>query len=103
MASERRTPRTKRAAIDAASAATGVLQPAVCPCGHVGKSKNPKWYRCGFCYYTASAEGNEDLADKLIARASKLRLEAEAFRARALAFRQKNLLPPGAPGRKPRR
>lgn len=103
MAAARKLPKTRRAAIDAASAATGEIQPALCPCGHKGKSKNPQWYRCGFCYYMASAEGNEDFADKLTARATKLRLEAEAFRTRALAFRAKNPLPPGAPGRIPRR
>lgn len=66
------------------------MQQATCPCGHVGKSKTPKWYRCGRCYYANRATGNRKRAGELRARAEKLDAEALKFEAKSAAFAAKH-------------
>jgi len=66
------------------------MLPATCACGHKGKSQRPQYYQCGYCYYSACAAGNLKLARALEARAEKLRAEAETFKKKAKAFRDRH-------------
>jgi hypothetical protein len=81
--------KTNRRRFTAAHLAAGLKQRAVCGCGHVGRSANPKLYQCGCCYYLNWAIGELnavsralDRVDKLLASAVRHRDQATAFRAR---------------------
>lgn len=52
------------------------LVPAVCKCGHRGKSGYPEHYRCSVCYNADRAAGELRRAAELEARARKLRDDA---------------------------
>ncbi len=66
------------------------LRPAVCKCGHKGKSKRPEFYQCAYCYYRARATSNNDKARKLKHRAEQLEQEAQRFMRKAMAFEQRH-------------
>ena len=63
--------------------------PATCKCGHRGRSKQPDYYQCGYCYYTAMAKGNEDKILKIADRIVKCE-EAKRFKKRAAEFRKRH-------------
>lgn len=66
------------------------LVPAVCACGHKGKSKRPEYYQCGHCYYEARASWNDATVAKLKARIAKLKAEAAEFRKKSRRFRERH-------------
>jgi len=74
------------------------LRPAVCACGHKGRSQRPEYYQCTFCYCTNVADSNDALVVKLRKRIKKLKAETADLRARAAKFRDKHrgCLPPRA-------
>lgn len=65
-------------------------QKAVCKCGHAGRSKQPEFYQCGYCYYSCWARSNREKADKLVQRAEALRVEAAGYEEKAEAFKAKH-------------
>lgn len=68
------------------------LQRAGCKCGHEGKSKNPKFYQCGFCYYSNwAAHSERAIADKLV-QVKKLRVEVMRCKKKAADFRKRHPL-----------
>jgi len=66
------------------------MLPAVCRCGHKGRSQRPEHYQCSGCYYAAWARSEREKADKLEARAVKLRASALEHQAKSDAFRSKH-------------
>jgi hypothetical protein len=66
------------------------LQPATCDCGHEGKSRNPRHYRCTACYHESRAKSSEQRAADLLARAKRLADGAKKDRATAKAFRKRH-------------
>jgi len=64
-----------------------VLLPAVCVCGHKGKSQRPEHYLCSGCYYAAWATSELEKATTLEVRARKLRADAAVHQAKSDAFR----------------
>lgn len=69
---------------------SAVMKPATCKCGHKGKSKNPEFYQCGYCYYTARARSNRETAQKLRVRAMKLDEETRQFEEKSRDFRSRH-------------
>lgn len=76
------------------------LVSAVCPCGYKGKSKQPQYYRCGYCYHAGRANGLAEKIATLEARIVKLREEREQRIEQASQFRKRH---PEAGGGKPLR
>jgi len=74
------------------------LVPAVCRCGYKGKSKQPQYYSCGFCYYVGWANGLAEKIATLEARIVKLREEREQRLKQAAQFKKRH---PEAGGGKP--
>lgn len=66
------------------------LAPAVCRCGYRGKSRRPKHYQCGYCYYMNWSIGIAARAAKLRERSAKLEREVRDARAKAAAFRKRH-------------
>jgi hypothetical protein len=65
-----------------------MMSPAKCiGCNYSGKSNNPEYYQCGYCYYTAKARGTKRRAAALEARAKKLEIEAEIAQDKAAKFK----------------
>lgn len=69
------------------------LVPAVCRCGHQGRSRYPEHYRCGACYYMARMRANIQKADQLRRWANELETQAWDFQAKAMGFKERH---PGA-------
>lgn len=67
--------------------------PAVCGCGRSGRSQNPSYYMCGYCYYSNGAKSAGEQAARLRVRAQKLEGEAVDFWARAANFARRHPLP----------
>jgi hypothetical protein len=62
------------------------LVEATCRCGHIGKSRYPRSYRCSACYYGSRAASNRTKAEKLRKKAARLEQEAKVFDRRRQAF-----------------
>ena len=66
------------------------MLPAVCACGHKGKSQRPEFYQCSGCYYAAWAKSEREKAAKLMDQADRIRVSAELHQAKSDAFRAKH-------------
>ncbi len=71
------------------------LVPAKCiDCGYVGKSKRPRFYQCGHCYYVRMDAANMAQIEQLTGRIKKLRVQAAKFRIKSVNFRLRHPMPP---------